>query len=138
VSKRHYALPLCVTKYNYIVYWKCMKTLKSHYSYKNCWIKMAELYDKLNILPNMTAIGPTTWSSIQKWNRADERTDEWTEEWTNWKKKCLHTIIKGIAKKQTRSWIWEKAKVGPSFSIRKHLDIQVGQYTTHSMKSTKM
>jgi hypothetical protein len=38
----------------------------------------------------------------------------------------------------TRSWIWEKAKVGPSFSIRKHLDIQVGQYTTHSMKSTKM
>ena len=32
----------------------------------------------------------------------------------------------------------KKTKVGPSFGIRKCLDIQGGRYTTHSLKSPKI
>ena len=48
-------------KYNYIVYWKCMKTVRSHNSYKNCHIIIAGKYDQLHILTNY----PTKYESYQ-------------------------------------------------------------------------
>jgi len=34
------------------IYWKCMKTLGSHNSYKNYWLQIAGKYDQLHIVTN--------------------------------------------------------------------------------------